>query len=104
MAGFTLSPDEITSICRSLTDQMRGIPDRITEIRSSEVMPSDFGGHRHADLAERYIEATQEVIPKLLRRYAAEGTAMAERLETTLAAYTDTDADEATLLRGPDVP
>ena len=102
MAGFALSTGEISSICRNLAAQMRGIPDRITEIRSSEIMPSDFGGRRYADLAERYIEATQDAIPKLLRRYAAEGAAMADRLEATLGSYTDTDDGAAALLHGLD--
>jgi hypothetical protein len=103
MAEFSLSPDELASVCRRMVAQTDGIPANAEQVRASEVGTTDFGGTRFTEIARLYAHVIQDVIPGLLTGYASAGRSMSDRLASTLGGYasaeaaaTDAMRDEAT--------
>jgi hypothetical protein len=102
MAGFSLSADELERVCHRMrvhSDRVLDSLDSAGQVGTGEVGPMDFGGARHADLARRYGEVLDDVIPRMLREFSSATTAISTRLEQTLAAYLAADEERARTLR-----
>jgi hypothetical protein len=101
MAGFSLSPDEIATVCGRLRTQLDGVGDLLADTDGGELTRSDLGGVRHGDLVALYEDVTRQKIPDLLRQFEATGRDLADRFESTLATYRQVDSAAAEALSPP---
>ena len=99
MAGFSLSSDELERVCHRMRAQSDRVLDEAARMGTGDVGPMDFGGTRYTDLAQRYGEVLEDVVPRMLREFQSATQSISNRLEGTLAAYLDTDDEGAWTLR-----
>lgn len=92
MSGFSLSADEVMTVCRRMRAQTDAIPGRAARIGSGETGPSDFG-NAHTDLGELYLSVLADAVPRMLHEFQDATTSMSERLEKALGGYADADED-----------
>ena len=99
MAGFSLSSDELEQVCHRMRAQSDRVLDEAGRMGTGDVGPMDFGGARYTDLAQRYGEVLEDVVPRMLREFQSATQSISNRLEGTLAAYLAADDEGAWTLR-----
>jgi hypothetical protein len=101
MTGFSLSVEEVDSVCGRMRAQVDGVRERVAawDADVAEASLDGFGGAGGAAVAQLYRQVLTELVPSSVHQYRDSARAMTDQLQSVLRAYRSSDEDAAERLQ-----